>query len=66
MRIDRIKLITEMAKRDMTLNDLVAATGTSRTTISGVKHGRSCSADTAEKIAKALNVPINELLENVV
>lgn len=63
MRIDRIKLITEMARRDITQLQLAKLTGASRATISGVQNGRSCSSKTAVKIADALKVPLEELLE---
>lgn len=66
MRLDRVKLIAEMARKDVTAGALAAACGTSRSTISGIRQGRSCSTDTAEKIAKALNVSIDELLENAI
>lgn len=64
MRIDRIKLVTEMARQDMTQLRLAELTGVSRATISGIQNGRSCSSSTAVKIAIALNVPIEKLLEN--
>ena len=64
MRIDRIKLITEMARKDITQVRLAEMTGSSRSTISGVQNGRSCSSRTAVKIADALKVPLETLLEN--
>lgn len=64
MRIDRIKLITEMARQDITQLQLAELTGASRATISGVQNGRSCSSRTAVKIADALKVPLETLLEN--
>lgn len=63
MRIDRIKLITEMARQNMTQVQLAELTGASRATISGVQNGRSCSSKTAVKIADALKVPLETLLE---
>lgn len=64
MRIDRVKLITEMARQDMTQLRLVELSGVSRATISGIQNGRSCSSKSAVKIADALNVPLETLLEN--
>lgn len=64
MRIDRVKLITEMARKDMTQLRLVELSGVSRATISGIQNGRSCSSKSAVKIADALNVPLETLLEN--
>lgn len=64
MRIDRVKLVTEMARQDMTQLRLVELSGVSRATISGIQNGRSCSSRSAVKIADALNVPLVTLLEN--
>ena len=64
MRIDRIKLTIELVKRGMTQTALAKKSGISRVTIASIKAGRSCSEDTAKKLAAALNVPIKKLLEN--
>ena len=64
MRIDRIKLVTEMARQDMTQLKLAELTGTSRATISGIQNGRSCSSRSAVKIADALKIPLETLLED--
>ena len=64
MRINRIKLVTEMARQEITQLQLAEQSGLSRTTVSGVQNGRSCSNVTAIKIADALKVPIESLLEN--
>lgn len=61
MRIDRLKLITELAKQDMTQVKLAELSGVSRVTIGSVVSGKSCSEATALKIANALNVPITKL-----
>ena len=64
LRIDRIKLVTEMARQDMTQLKLAELTGMSRATISGIQNGRSCSSRSAVKIADALKVPLETLLED--
>ena len=64
MRIDRIKLTTELAKRDMTQKRLAALSGTSRATINYIKSGKSCTDDVGNRIAKALGVDVTELLED--
>lgn len=64
LRINRIKLLTEMARQDMTQRRLVELSGVSRATISGIQNGRSCSSRSAVKIADALKVPLETLLEN--
>ncbi|MDN0062073.1 helix-turn-helix transcriptional regulator [Mediterraneibacter glycyrrhizinilyticus] len=53
-----------MARQDITQLQLAKLTGTSRVTISSVQNGRSCSSKTAVKIADALKVPLETLLEN--
>lgn len=63
MRIDRIKLATEMMKQDMSQRKLSELSGISRMTINSVRGGKSCSEETGNKIAAALNVPIEKLLE---
>lgn len=64
MRINRKKLIIAMLDSDQTVIQLAKASGVSRVTISNVKCGKSCSNATAEKIAKALNVPVSDIIEN--
>ena len=63
MRIDRIKLVTELAKQDMTQKRLAEKAGVSRATINYIRSGKSCSDEIGNKIAIALNVPIEKLLE---
>ena len=63
MRLCRIKLVTELAKRNMTSQALAKQAGVSRATISGIKNGKSCSPETAAKIAMALNMSDEELKE---
>lgn len=64
MRINRKKLIIAMLDNNQTVIQLAKASGVSRVTISNVKCGKSCSNATAEKIAKALNVPVSDIIEN--
>ena len=63
MRIDRVKLITEMARADLNGKQLGELAGISRATVSSVKCGKRCSEETASKIARALGVDVEELLE---
>jgi DNA-binding helix-turn-helix protein len=64
MRIDRFKLAHAMIDRDISVSTLAERTHLSRATVSGIKNGRSCIRKTAEKIADALDVPLNKLLED--
>ncbi len=62
MRIDRIKFNTELLRRNMTQKEVSVLAGISRATVNGVANGRSCSQETAEKIAKTLNVELKDLI----
>lgn len=63
MRINRIKLVTELAKQDLTQKRLAELSGVSRSTINYIRSGKSCTDEIGNKISKALNVPIDQLLE---
>lgn len=54
MRIDRVKLAAEMARADLNVKRLSELSGLSRATVTGVKSGKSCSKDTADKLASVL------------
>lgn len=64
VRIDRIKLTTELARRDMTQKQLAELTGVSRATINYVKNGKRCTDEIGGKIAQALGVDLKELIES--
>lgn len=54
MRINREKMAVAMLRRDMTQKRLAELSGVSRITITAVKGGKLCSANTAEKLAAVL------------
>ena len=62
MRLDVVKMAAVMKERDLRQKDLVHKTGISRNTISAVLNRKSCSEDTAQKIAEALGLKIEELV----
>lgn len=64
MRIDRVKLVAELTRQDMTQTQLAERAGVSRTTVNYVKSGKTCCDEVGHKIADALQVPIEKLLEN--
>lgn len=64
MRINRIKFITELEKQDMTQKHLAELSGVSRATINYIKGGKRCSDEVGQKIAKALNVKVEEIIED--
>lgn len=63
MRIDRIKLITEMEKAKVNVGELAARAGLCRTTVATIKSGKSCTEETAAKLAASLGVPLESLAE---
>ena len=63
MKLDRIKLITEMARKRMTVVEMAKITGISRVTITNVRSGKSCSAAEGNAIAKAKNKDPADLIE---
>lgn len=63
MRIDRVKLVAELTRRDMTQKDLANKTGVSRATINYIKGGKSCSDEVGHKIAAALGVDVTDIIE---
>lgn len=54
MRIDRIAFAAAIARRDISCKRLAELSGVSRVTITNVKTGKSCSKETAEKLAAIL------------
>lgn len=56
MRIDRIKLVAELTRQDMTQKRLAELSGVSRATINYIKGGKSCSDEVAQKLARGLGV----------
>ena len=63
MRINRIKLVAELAKRDMTQAKLAELAGISRATVNYIKAGKSCTDEVGKKIADALQIPVEKLIE---
>lgn len=63
MRIDRVALVAEMARRNLTSKALSEKSGVSRGTISNIKNGKSCSVIVGDAIARALNVDVLDIIE---
>lgn len=64
MRIDRYKLTAELMRQEMTQKKLAEIAGISRASVTYIKSGKSCSDEVGHKIADALKVPLETLLEN--
>ncbi len=54
MRIDRVAFAAALARKDLNAKQLAEKSGVSRGTITAVKTGKSCSKETAEKLAAVL------------
>ena len=63
MRINRVKLVVELTRQDMTQKRLAELTGLSRATVNSVKCGKSCTDKVGQKIADALGVDISKISE---
>lgn len=63
MRIDRIKLVSELARQDMSQKRLAELAGVSRVTVNYIKGGKSCSDEVGQRIAAALQVDLKKLVE---
>ena len=64
MRIDRVKLIAEMARRDMKVQELAEKATVSRTTVTALRGGKSCNENSIRRVAQALDVPLEALLSS--
>ena len=63
MKLDRVRVITEMARNGISCKDLVEKTGLSRITVTNVRSGKNCTRSTAFAIASAIGVDVSEILE---
>jgi len=63
MRIDRVKLAAELARRDMTQKRLAELSGVSRATINYVRAGKTCTDEVGQRIAKALGIKAEDIIE---
>ncbi len=64
IRLKQPNFATKLFELGMTQKELADKSGVSRVTINGIYNGRTCSLESAGKIAKALGVDVRELLED--
>uniref|UniRef100_UPI004024F95A helix-turn-helix domain-containing protein n=1 Tax=Faecalibacterium sp. TaxID=1971605 RepID=UPI004024F95A len=64
MRIDRVKLIAEMARQDVRIQELSEKAAVSRATITALRGGKSCNENSIRRVTAALGVPVESLLED--
>lgn len=63
MKLDKRAVRIAIVANDMTQEEFAKCIDVSRSTINGICNGRSCSDATAYKIATALGVDIEKLIE---
>lgn len=63
MRINRGEFAAALALADMNVKQLSEKSGISRATITSIKSGKSCSQETAERLAAGLNVPLSSIID---
>ena len=63
LRINRVAFATELARADINLKTLASRSGLSRSTITSVRSGKSCSQETANKLASGLGIPATKIIE---
>lgn len=63
MRIDRVKLIAEMARQDIKAQELAKKANVSRSTVTAMRSGKSCNKNSVLHIAQALNCDVADILE---
>lgn len=62
MKIDKMKMNILMAKQGLNFTELAKVSGVSRATLSYINNGKNCRIDVVSKIADALGVTIEELI----
>ena len=61
--VDRIKLIAEMARQDMTGEELAQKAGVGRSAVISMRKGRPVWRTTAQHVARALCMDLEDLKE---
>lgn len=64
MKLNEQKILSYMAEKNWNNTMLSKESEVSRQTISYILSGKTCSPITAGKIAKALEIPVKEIMED--
>jgi DNA-binding XRE family transcriptional regulator len=64
LKLSPEKINMYLAEKNILKKELAELSGISRQTIISVTSGKSCSTTTAGKIAKALEIPVKEIMED--
>lgn len=62
--VDRVKVISEMAKQNITCEELTQKAGVGRAAVWKMRKGQAVWRTTAQHVARALCVPLEALLED--
>lgn len=65
MKIKEFEVNLMLAEKNLRQSDLAELSGISRVTINSVLNGKTASARTIQAIAKALDVPVREIISEV-
>lgn len=60
--VDRVKVITEMARQNITGEELYQKAGVDRSAVCSMRSGRKVWRTTAQHVANALGVPLEDLM----
>jgi len=63
MRICKATLAYELARKEWRYKKLAEQSGLSRATVSAISCGKTIAPETAQKIAQALDLPLERLIE---
>ena len=61
--VDRVKVIAEMARQNLTGEELAQKAGVGRSAIIKMRQGQAVWRTTAQHVARALGVDVTELLQ---
>lgn len=64
MKLKGNNLAIAMAKQCVNFTELAELSNVSRATLSYINNGKTCKPDVAGKIAKALNVDVNDIFDS--
>ena len=63
MKLSQSKVMVQMGKQRLRIEDLAKTAGVSTTTIMGMRKGKNCRLSSAAKVSEALGLPLEEIVE---
>lgn len=64
MKLDKAKFMYEVSRSGLSLGEVAELAGLSRATVSYAKNGKSCTEDTVMRIAEALGVAPERIIDD--